>query len=285
MAPGADISKSIFSDLLLASNELLLLQQSGVAFNSLFNGPSWYISAMIIAMAILFPLVLSKKTKDWYVNIGGLLIAIAGYAFISQAKSDVNTANVQSINVVRFWIGFTEATLMRAVAGVSLGAFLYGLVDRVRESKIKMRLPGKISVGLAQIFLYICLFFIWQYEDVMKGGRRFDYVAIILMFFLCFIVLSQFTDVGSILPVKLCKFLGKISLPLYLNHRAVLFLYDILGWQFSYRIFLVILTGMTFASVAISELLVWLWRKLWCESLGPKVKDFLRTNEKIVDIK
>ena len=249
------------TDLLLSSNELLLLQTSGVGFDTLFNGPSWYLSAMILAMALLFPLLL--KAREWFVNIGSGLIAILTYAFIGGTYAH--------LNVTRQWLYVMESGLLRAIAGVALGVFAYGLVARIKEKGVVLRPAGKVLVYGIELVLVAVMLCIMQFRNALKGTTRFDFVVVLLELFLCVILFSQLTGIGARLPHRLCAVLGRISLPLYLNQRGLIYLYNCFGFEFAYPTALLILVGATLLSIPLTEGILWVCRRLWC-AVKPRVR-------------
>ena len=76
-----NIKKLIFK-LIGSLQEVLFLKMFGTKSISYYNGPSWYISAMLIAMLAIFPLLLKYKNKFSY--IAAPLAAGVIYACISQ---------------------------------------------------------------------------------------------------------------------------------------------------------------------------------------------------------
>ncbi len=249
------------TDLLLSSNELLLLQTSGVGFDTLFNGPSWYLSAMTLAMALLFPLLL--KCREWFVNIGSGLLAVLTYAFIGGTYSH--------LNVTRQWLLIMESGLLRAIAGVALGVFAYGLVARIKEKGVTLRPAGKVLLYIAELAMLAIILLIMQFRNGMKGTTRFDFVVVLLELFLCVTVFSELTGVGQRLPQGLCAVLGRMSLPLYLNQRGLIYLYNCFEFELPYPTALMILVGATLLSVPLTEGILWLCRRLKA-AVWPRVK-------------
>ena len=164
----------IFEDFLISINEMLLLQDSGITFKRIYNGPTWYISAMIIAMMVLFPLLL--KFKEWYTNIGGLTISVFIYAYIAQ--------NVYSVNNAVTWLNITTVGILRAIAALSLGAFLYGLVNRIKERNFAFTKSGKTLMLLSELGAFILLIWIMQNLRSLNGKYQFDFIMIILIFYI-----------------------------------------------------------------------------------------------------
>ena len=85
------------------------------------NGPVWYLSALMIASALLYPLLRRFGLLPvWPV----LALLLLGYASVAD-----DTAARYSYTGVRQWLGWTYKGNIRAVAELTLGASLYPLVQ------------------------------------------------------------------------------------------------------------------------------------------------------------
>ncbi len=266
----SNTDRSIFEDIMLSLNELLLLQGSGIKFELFYNGPTWYISAMIIAMMVLFPILV--KFRDWYVNIGGLTISVFVYAFISQ--------NVVTFNGTTTWIHFTTLGILRAVAGLSLGVFLFGLVDKIKQRDFTLKAGGRVLLFLSEIGAGVILFYIMKNLTKLKGKYQFDFIMIVIITYICFVIFSELTQINNILPAKLCAFLGKISLPVYLLHRAVVWFYMALDINLSLKKFLLVYLATTVAVVIVAHFVLYICGVIR-KKLGPKVYSALVETKEI----
>ena len=197
-----DLGRSLIS----AIGEVMLLMKSGIEYGTIYNGPTWYIGAMFIAIGVLFPLLL--KHRDWFLNVGSLIISIFLYGYACQAKKTLNYLD---------WSEFTTFSVIRAIAGICLGCFIFSVVSRINSKDIKIKKTGKAIFVLIEMIILLIIGLIMQYGK----GKGLDFVSIIFFCFLCVIVFSGVTGIPDILPQKFCSFLGKASLLLYLNHRVV----------------------------------------------------------------
>lgn len=243
--------EKLFDNAVLSINEIFLLHTTGIDFGKIYNGPTWYLSAMIVAILILFPIVL--KFKDWFTNCGGLLIAILSFAVISQTKGNLNTVA---------WHEFISLGVVRAIGGLSLGAFLFGLIEKLKENKIELKPVPKTLLFLFQLFLTAFLLFIMH----TKGRNKFDFIALLLIFFVTFLVLSGLTTPNKLIGVRLFNVLGKFSLIAYLNHRSVIYLLNAVAPDFpSTKTFIFYIIGVLisclFAEIIYKSLTL-SWKKL-----------------------
>ncbi len=243
----------------LSINEILLLHNTGVDFGTIYNGPTWYLSAMIVAMAIIFPILL--KHKDWFVNIGSLVIAVLLYAVSSQEKGTLNSLG---------WSGVLNYGLIRAIAALCLGCFICAMIDRLQASNITLKKPAKLLLWLIEAGLMSLLLVIMQFE----GKNRFDYIAVIVIFFICFIMLSGLTGVQNILPMKICSLLGRFSLVIYLNHRYVAFLINTVVPELSpKKTMLLYICASVLVAVA-AEIIISVAKAIWSK-ISPRVKGII----------
>ena len=75
-------------------------------------GATWYISAMILAMMFIYPLLL--KNRNYFLWVFSPLVAVIGYGIIRHEGFQTTT-----------WNGFYYGGMLRAFAGLCLGACTY----------------------------------------------------------------------------------------------------------------------------------------------------------------
>lgn len=257
------ISGTIFSDFMLSIKEIFLIQSSGIKTGTTYNGPTWYISVMLVAMTILFPLLL--KFRDWYTNIGGLTISIFSYAFISQNSNTLATAD---------WSYFTTLGILRAIAAISLGVFLYGMVEQVKIKNFTLSKKGRALLLLSEIGAYTLLFWIAQNLKKLKNSYQFDYIMVIIIVYICFVIFSELSQINNILPAKVCSFLGTISFPIYLFQRPIINFLVGINNKFSFKNYLVIYAIALAVLVVLSMLFLNLCGFIR-KKFGPKIHNAL----------
>ena len=146
---------------------LLLLQVSGIQYYGGADvGGSWYLSAMIIASFVLYPLCLKNKelSKKYFFPI----IAFLGYYSLKYiATGDATSPS------------FYMARIIRGISGIAIGAWGKGLAERIE--KIQFNKLGKILLTLLK---WYCLYMALGYGAY---GLSSDYNALALIF--CFFML------------------------------------------------------------------------------------------------
>ena len=257
----SDVSlKGAAGDFLLSFQELGLFKMAGIIGIKYFNGPSWYLSAMILAMLVTFPLLL--KLKDTFIYVVSPAVTLVIYAYLSHENG--------SLNVNTQWHIFTTLGVLRAVAGICAGCLCYGFVKLIKERKTELTGFGKVSLASLEVLILAALLFIMQNRIKFRNSISYDYFEVLLIFILTVIVFSDITGISNLLPSRLCAFLGEISLPVYLISRSVIYLYNGLGLNLRIRYALAFYTVCSAAGALVMFIIVKLCKKY---KLGTK---FLR---------
>ena len=170
------------------------------------TGVAWYLSAMYLAMFILYPILLKKR--DLYLNVIAPLLALFIYGQIS-FKYGVSFVIMEPL------IGPLTAGFLRGIAGISLGAFLYRLTEM--GSSIQLTRFASRVLTLIEVLFYVLIFYCMSH---LENGQT-DFIQIVLIFVALTITLSNKTLSSRWLKGKVTTFLGKISMLVYLNHYAL----------------------------------------------------------------
>ncbi len=195
-------------DLTLSVREVSFTYLGGVNAGRFYNGPSWYISAMLLAMLILYPFL--RKYFSLFSKIMAPLISLFGYAYINN--------NCENLNVAYHWLGFCMAGLLRAICGICLGIFCNAIIEELKKYNLKFNLIGKCGLILIQLLAlgYIILI---AMDWVYLKADYFDYYVPFLGSVICIILFLKYTEIEKEYYVSFCKNLSKFQLALFLNHR------------------------------------------------------------------
>ncbi len=188
--------------------ELTLVKMSGL-FTHGIDGAMWYLSAMLLGMAILYPLLRTKR--DLMTHLVCPLLALFLYGYLCQAEGHPRDPIV--------WLGLCYKGFVRAVAGLCTGVVICMAVRRVKRfSPSGLTKTGNALAIGAQL---LCLLLTIRYMAEQEPSE-YDYFY---MFLLMLLVLLSFAGFGleSVLGNSqrlhlLSAFLGKYSLSLYLGH-------------------------------------------------------------------
>lgn len=244
-------------------SEILPLQITGMKTIP-STGVSWYLSAMLLALLILYPL--AKKLKSGFVYVFCPLAVCFIYGNLCSRFGNLNPILQTTFGS---WI---TAGLLRAVAAICLGCIIHTLVQRTE--KIKLTLAGRTVMSIIAVG---CLAGT-AIPVFMLIKTEFDYIAVILLSVLLYILFAQKSLVSHALTTPKTKFLGDISLLIYLNHScwASLIARKFTEYSMPYKIILFI--SFTVISCCIVNTATLLTKRIW-KKLKPILKKFFIETE------
>lgn len=187
--------------------------------SQLWNGPLWYISALIIAGLFLYYIV--SKSEDFFTGLFAPLFVVITYASVGLTDIGWDRTSINSI-------GFPNG-LARVMAGMCIGMLIYYVVDYLRKKKFSegMKLTFSVlHIGIA-IFLIYTIYAGISWSEFTNG-------IIILLFT---IILLTNKDYISVLydNSSVCNFLGRLSLYYYASHIVIVFLIAHIFPEMSYH--------------------------------------------------
>ena len=187
--------------------------------SQLWNGPLWYISALIIAGLFLYYIV--SKSEDFFTGLFAPLFVVLTYASVGLTDIGWDRTSVNAI-------GFPNG-LARVMAGMCIGMLIYYVVDYLRKKKFSegMKLTFSVlHIGIA-IFLIYTIYAGISWSEFTNG-------IIVLLFT---IILLTNKDYISVLynNSSVCNFLGRLSLYYYATHIVIVFLLAHIFPEMSYH--------------------------------------------------
>lgn len=177
--------------------DLFFLKNSGLIYRS-FLAVSWYISAMLICMIGLYPLILKQKKKFVYVTAPLIVILVGG--FIANKYQSI------AFN------GDIYVSMLRALFELSLGVIIYNwssILKNVEFTKL-----GRFILTCIEILGFASIFFIVNLEN---AHVKYDFIMILIISMCICIAFSEKTLEYKLFNNKLFYFLENLSLPMYLN--------------------------------------------------------------------
>ena len=188
--------------------ELTLVKMSGL-FTHGIDGAMWYLSAMLLGMAFLYPLLRTKR--DLMTHLVCPLLALFLYGYLCQAEGHPRDPIV--------WLGLCYKGLVRAIAGLCTGVVICMAVRRIKKHAPAglTKLGNALAIGIQLLCLILTIRYMAEQEP-----SEYDYFYIFLLMLLVLISFSGF-GLESVLGNsqrlhRLSAFLGKYSLSLYLGH-------------------------------------------------------------------
>ena len=198
-------NKRSFLEVLYGIWDVLFLRLTGLQGQSadMLVGASWYLSGMILAMWILYPLL--RKFTDTFLHVIAPLTAVFILGWFSATRGSI-----------KFQLDFENGVclgLLRAIAELCVGCACFALCRYIQKSA-----PRTTSVRvLATVGEIGCLGAVFVIARLYYRGQM-DFISLLLIaagVTLSFSGLSYTAKLEGRINVK---WAGKFSLALYLNH-------------------------------------------------------------------
>lgn len=179
-------------------SELFMVQTTGVTNFNYINGPAWYVSSLVINTIFIMGIlkIFKKFSKHIFLVLS---LSIYTYFYINDFS--------MSPNYLIF--GFVSSALLRGLAGMSLGCFIYYITDKFSSSISKMndKVYNIIQIALFALFMGLLLF---------RTPSRLNYLIFIPSTLLISLMFCKEGIIDRILSCKLFKYLGIISFEIYI---------------------------------------------------------------------
>ena len=173
----------------------------------LFLSSSWYLSAMVLSSFVLYPMLrkFGDIAKKIIFPIGAVFII--GYIY----------ATTDKLNNWDYWSGAFYIGFLRGISEMALGASLHALTETLSERFAWLFTSEKFAVKLLlTIFKYTCYLVFFLYGKGCNLGKYFSIHALLIV---SLGIALSFMNVGyTIKESKLTRWLGKVSLPIYMFH-------------------------------------------------------------------
>ncbi len=159
---------------------------------------TWYISAMLIAMLILYPML--RRFGDMFMMVIAPLLVFFFCGYL---------ANTTSYNGIMEYEIFMTHGVMRAIIGLCLGCMVYCFSESIKRKK-----PSAVSrflLSIAEFGGYFIILFLMN-----EGEEQSVYIILIFLFFTVSVTASRQAATSGLFDNRLSKFLGHISLYIYL---------------------------------------------------------------------
>ena len=234
----------------MSFHNLFLLKMTGVGMVTI-NAQTWYLSSMLLCMLILFPLL--RKYPRMMTNVVLPLGAVLLLGYLCLNKTHPRDPSA-------VWKDFTLKGNIRAMAELSIGAFLYPVAQRLKQ--INLSTFSRILLSIAEWGCYAIVFLYMR----NKTASRLDYYFIAVFAVAILLSFSQQGIDANWYQHRLFSFLGKFSFALYLSHHCwaihMKTLFPALSNNRRFAVYLVISFVAAAALMVLSALLRWLGKVL-----------------------
>ncbi len=220
-------------NLILMLSDFSMGQNYGFTVISL-TGVIWYLSALFFALWILYPII----RKYYYTYIYYLAPVIVMFCLGFIIKKYGNLAQPCTFYSV------INTGFLRSFSMISLGFIIFELSEKLKN--VNLTVFGKASVKFLELICFaISIYYpiVWTEE---YGGYDYLWVFALAILLICIVSGNDIFD--KIFNNKLCDFLGKTSLYIFLNHFPYIFCIASLlnrlnlnSWSNHYRLLIVLL--------------------------------------------
>lgn len=181
--------------------ELLLLSMTGLGKRGI-NSVVWYISAMLISMMILYPLLRKRYDFTLHIFIPFTCFVILGILY----------RNYGSLRSPTKWTGYTFKGVLRVYAEVGIGCLLFCLSEKCRS--LSWNKFGRTIISLLENGIYVAVIGFMYFCDASKH----DFFFAIILALAVSLSFSGVAIESGLYNNKFAYFLGKSSIPLYFSH-------------------------------------------------------------------
>lgn len=226
--------------------ELLLLTKSGLG-DYVVNGATWYLSAMILSMLLIYPLM--KKYKDTFFYI----MAPIGFIFLM----GITYQNYGGLSSPHTWEGLFYKGMIRAFMEILLGCICFKIGTCF--SGISFTKFGRMCVSLVEYGIYILVISYLCFCTPSKYG----WTIILLLGVAIALSYSKTGILAEYLNNNLFSWLGKYSFSLYLGHGFLAYKMNYFFPQLTYWEKLPIYFALSVVSGGMIMYLSIVLRKYW----------------------
>lgn len=185
--------------------ENTFLRMSGLVYGW-ENGVTWYISAMLLSMALIYPFILRYKSNFCY------LAAPLGWAFIMGWLYQ----KYGCLNGIDTWNGFVFKGFLRGFAGVLGGCISYVIANGLKNIHFTHKARVILTIMENAMYLFILA---WLRKN---ENTEIEFIIALMYIGALAITLSAVSVDFKLFQNRLVLWLGEFSLSLYLGHGAIL---------------------------------------------------------------
>lgn len=206
-----------------------------VANSNYYISGNWYLSAMMIALLVLYPLLL----KNYHLS-SKLLFPLGAIFLMGHMYHNYTQVIVSYTDYT-----FMSTGLIRALIEIAMGVSLFELSKVIDSRKF-----NKVLMTLVKLFAYFVVFFYaFGHTD-----RSFDIHA--LLWCGVAVMLSFCESTFRIGENRLTRYLGKISLPIYIFHTVIMrCAQQVLGEKISLKMLLFLIVISVLSPVVLMHII------------------------------
>ena len=226
--------KEIIKKIVESIPNFLLVQMTGISYYNP-NHITWYLSSMMIAICILFPL--AYKYYDIFVKV---VIPVCGTLMLGIIFVDFG----ESLTGVMTWTGYAYKGTLRGIIEIGFGMVSFEVSRYLQGLKIGKK--QKRLLGVAELICYAVVFLF----IMLTIPKSLEIIILAVIWIGVTVTFSGVTKIDAF-DNKLSEFLGKMSLPIYLCQLAAINLVQNYAEDFdgSIKVILAVLLDFVFAAL------------------------------------
>lgn len=206
-----------------------LIQMSGIyLFN--VNHIEWYLSTMMIVIALIYPLC-----RRYYYGFTRYIAPLFSLIILG-----IMFYNTKSLSGVMTWIGFGYKSTFRALVEISLGTTAYE-ITRVLKNKGPFSKQARLWITIVEAG---CLILVLLYM-LMTFPRKYEYYAMFLILILVICAGTKESFGSSFFDKPFFYFLGEWSYPIYVSQLISMYIANAFLTSYSMALRIVIATAIT----------------------------------------
>ncbi len=186
---------------------MLLLKQMGLRTIPMIV-PLWYLSVMLLSMFILYPLV--RKYKKNFILIVSPIIVVLGLGYLSHNWLSLDHS-------YHIWDEYWYTGTIRGFIEINIGMLIYCGVRKLNKKSFTFFFKTIMTIT-ANLLLLIVL----AITTFIKRHNQYDYVMLLFITIAITILISNKTIGRKKLSNKFMFYLEKLSLPMFINHTAII---------------------------------------------------------------
>ena len=187
----------------------------------------WYISAMFIGMAVIFPLLYAKR--DIFLNIIAPITAVGIFAYMSHTYGKIN--DTMYLNAI-----------LRGISEMLTGCVVYNICEKAK--KVNVTALFSMLLTFVEFACYGCIIVFGSFMQ----RSDWDFVAILILALGIGISFSGKSYSVKIFSHRIFSWLGKFSLAIYLVHGKWIVMFQWLNLPLSLTESSVMIFALTFAT-------------------------------------
>ena len=170
------------------------------------NGVEWYISVMLMAMVVMYPIM--RRHFHMFVKVIAPFFALAVLGIMYKV--------IGQFSGVVYWEGLAFRSTYRGFAEIALGVALFGLVQRL--DAVELSLAGRRALtacqAAAMLVVPVCL--------CLKVDGHYELQFLMGMCVIVTLSFSRHSLLNDALASPVVDWLGRFSMPLYLSQVCAL---------------------------------------------------------------